>query len=220
MRRALVLAAFTGCALAVCAGCAGARAGHLARTAAPGITSDDAALHPNPNAPYLLAGGRPRLVRRATAEDAANAVACDPDVLSAEEISADMNGVFRSVKLAFMNRGAVPCRLGGYPEIALIDAQGERIGNIATKRVSSTEVLAEVGRQVPAGMKPSESVTLMPHEVAAFQIVWASGAECSRVSRIQVTVPGGERTFGITQPMKVCTGQIQVTELRLDAGNV
>ena len=220
MRRALLLAVLTGCALGVCAGCAGARAGHLAGAGAAGIAPDDAALHPNRNAPYLMPGGTPKLVRRATAEDAANAAACDPEVLSAEEIAGDMNGVYRSVKLAFMNRGAVPCRLGGYPAIALLDADGARIGNISTQRVSSTEVLAEFGKQVPAGVKTSASVTLMPHEVAAFEVVWMTGAECSRVSRIQVTAPGSQRTFGITQPMKICTGQIQVTELRLDVGDV
>jgi hypothetical protein len=180
----------------------------LARSGATGIAPDDAALHPNPNAPYILAGGTPRLIPRATAEDAANAGPCDPEVLSAEEIAADTNGIFRSVKLAFMNRGPVPCRLGGYPAVALLNSDGERIGNITTQRVSSTEVLAEFGKQVPAGAKVPAAVTLMPHAVAAFQLVWTTGSECSLVSRIQVTAPGSQRTFGITQPMKICTGQI------------
>lgn len=220
MRRALVLAMVTGCSLIVCAGCAGNRGGHFARSSAAAIAPDDAALHPNPNAPYILAGGSPRLVRRATAEDAARAGPCDPEVLSVEEIAGDTNGVYRSVKLAFMNRGPVPCRLGGYPAVALLDSEGERIGNISTQRVSSTEVLAEFGKQIPATKGPSPAVTLMPHEVAAFQVVWTTGTECSRVARIQITAPGSRRTFGITQPMKICTGQIQVTELRLDEGDV
>jgi len=221
MRRALVLAVITGCALGLCAGCAGSRAGHLAGAGAAGMAPDDAALHPNPNAPYILAGGAPRLIPRATAEDTAHAGPCDPDVLSVEEIAGDTNGIYRSVKLAFMNRGPVACRLGGYPAVALLDSEGARIGDISTQRVSSTEVLAEFGRQVPAGAKAtSASVTLMPHQVAAFEVVWTTGAQCSTVSRIQVTAPGSRRTFGIVQPMKICTGQIQVTELRLDEGDV
>lgn len=221
MRRALFLAVFTGCALIVCAGCAGSRAGHLARSGATSIAPDDAALHPNPNAPYLMPSGTPRLVRRATAEDAAHAGPCDPEVLSVEEIAGDSNGLFRSVKLAFMNRGAAPCRLGGYPAVALLDGDGARIGNISTQRVSSTEVLAEFGKQLPAGSRgDSAAVTLMPHAVAAFEVVWTTGAECSRVARIQVTAPGGERTFAIPQPLKVCAGRIQVTALRLDEGDV
>ncbi|MGA8529042.1 MAG: DUF4232 domain-containing protein [Acidobacteriaceae bacterium] len=220
MRRALALAVITACALGVCAGCAGTRAGHLAPGGAAGIAPDDAALHPNPNAPYILAGGAPRLIPRATAEDAANAGPCDPEVLSVEEIAGDTSGVFRSVKLAFMNRGPVPCRLGGYPAVALLDAEGARIGNITTQRVSSTQVLAEFGKQTPGAKGPSPTVTLMPHQVAAFEVVWTTGAECSRVARIQVTAPGSRRTFAIAQPMKICTGQIQVTELRLDEGAV
>jgi hypothetical protein len=207
--------------LSVCAGCAGNRAAHRAGAGATAIAPDDAALRPNPNAPYILAGGSPRLIPRATTEDAANAGSCDPEVLSVEEIAGDTNGVFRSVKLAFMNRGAVPCRLGGYPSVALLNSDGERIGDIATRKVSSTEVLAEFGKQLPAAATgPSASVTLMPHAVAAFQVVWTTGSECSRVAKIQITAPGGQRTFGITQPMKICAGQIQVTELRLDEGDV
>jgi hypothetical protein len=215
------LAVIAGFALSVCVGCVGTRAGHMARNGAAGIAPDDGALHPNPNAPYILAGGSPRLIPRATAEDVANAGPCDPEVLSVEEVAGDTSGIFRSVKLAFMNRGPVACRLGGYPEVALLDAQGERIGSIATQKVTSTQVLAEFGKQIPAaGKGPSPSVTLMPHAVAAFQVVWTTGASCSRVARIQVTAPGSRRTFGITQPMKICTGRIQVTELNLDEGDV
>jgi hypothetical protein len=64
------------------------------------------------------------------------------------------------------------------------------------------------------------SVTLMPHAVAAFQLVWTSGPACSSVSRIIVTAPGTERAFSVPQPMRICTGRIQVTALRLDEGDV
>jgi hypothetical protein len=56
--------------------------------------------------------------------------------------------------------------------------------------------------------------------VAAFQVVWTTGPDCSRVSRILVTAPGTRRIFSITQPLRICTGRIQVTELRLDEGDV
>jgi len=210
-----------GCVLAVCAGCAGTGAAGRARVRAQGMAPDDAALRPNPNAPYLLAGGTPRLIPRATALDAANAGPCDPDVLSVEEIAGDANGIFRSVKLAFMNRGALPCKLGGYPSIALVDSEGEEIGSLAMERVSSAEVMAELAKThaAPAPGTPV-SVTLMPHQVAAFDVVWTTGAECSRVARILVTAPGTRRSFAIPQPLRVCAGRIQVTELRLDEGDV
>ncbi len=142
-------------------------------------------------------------------------------MLSVEEIAGDANGVFRSVKLAFMNRGAMPCKLGGYPSVALVDAQGENIGSISMEKVTSTQVLAELSSTRPAASSgPAPSVTLMPHEVAAFQVVWTTGPECARVARILVTAPGTRRSFSINQPLRICTGRIQVTELKLDEGNV
>lgn len=219
-RRWLYSAVAAGCVLAVCLGCAGTRGGRV-KLASQSGAPDDVALRPNPNAPYMVAGSEtPHLIARATVADAQNAAACDPDVLSVEEIAGDANGIFRSVKLAFMNRGALPCRLGGYPAVALVDTQGENIGSIAMEKVSSTEVMAELSSTKPASASgPVASVTLMPHAVAAFQVVWTTGPECSRVSRILVTAPGTRRAFSINQPLRICMGRIQVTELRLDEGD-
>lgn len=202
-------------------GCSGTGAGSKAKLAAQAVAPDDAALHPNPNAPYALPGETPHLIPRATALEAENAGPCDPDVLSVEEIAGDASGVFRSVKLAFMNRGAMPCKLGGYPSVALVTPEGENIGSIAIEKVSSAEVVAEFSKahETSAG-GPVPTVTLMPHAVAAFEVVWTTGAECNRVSRILVTAPGTRRSFSIAQPLRICTGRVQVTELRLDEGDV
>ena len=178
-------------------------------------------MHPNPNAPYLVAGTGPKLIPRATAMDTSHAGPCDPEVLSVEEIAGDVNGTFRSVKLAFMNRGAMPCKLGGYPGVSLVDAQGEVIGKISIERVTPEKVVAELSHNVPGGTgDPTPEVMLLPHEVAAFQVAWTTGPSCSAVSRIVVTAPGTERTFGINQPLTICAGHIQVTALRLDEGDV
>lgn len=217
--RSVILAIATIGLLA--AGCAGSRRPGTSSVVARGAAPDDSAMHGNPNAPYVLPGGTPRLIPRATALEAQNAGPCDPDVLSVEEIAGDANGIFRSMKLAFMNRGAAPCRLGGYPGIALIDPQGENIGNIVMEKITSAEVVAELSHAKPAAENAvSPTVILMPHAVAAFQVVWTAGADCSRVARILVTAPGTQRAFSVVQPMKICTGRIQVTELRLDEGDV
>jgi hypothetical protein len=222
LRRLLFPAVVAGCLLAVCAGCAGTGARGKTNVAAQGMAPDDVALHPNPNAPYLLPGSEtPHLIARATALEAQNAGSCDPDVLSVEEIAGNANGAFRSVKLAFMNRGAVPCKLGGYPGVALVDGEGVNIGSVSIEKVTSSEVLAELSNtRSAAGSGPAPSVTLMPHAVAAFQVVWTTGTECPRVSRILITAPGTRRAFSIQQPLRICTGRIQVTELRLDEGNI
>ena len=220
-RRLLFSAVATGCLLAVCVGCSGTRTAGKANVAAQGMAPDDVALHPNPNAPYILPGGTPHLIQRATALEAEGAGPCDPDVLSVEEIAGDANGTFRSVKLAFMNRGAAPCKLGGYPSVALIGTEGENIGSIALEKVSAAQVVAELSKSpAPESSAPTPVVTLMPHAVAAFEVAWTTGAECSRVGRILVTAPGTKRTFTIPTPMRICTGRIQVTEMRLDEGDV
>jgi hypothetical protein len=35
-----------------------------------------------------------------------------------------------------------------------------------------------------------------------------------------VTAPGSQERFSITQPMSICAGRIQITQLRLDEGNI
>lgn len=220
-RQFTYVAVVAGCWLAVCAGCAGTGRAGKASVAAQSVAPDDAAMHPNPNAPYFLPGRTPHLIARATALDAENAGPCDPDVLLVEEIAGNASGIFRSAKLAFMNRGASPCRLGGYPSVALVNSDGENMGSISMQKVSAAEVTAELQEApeaTPSG--PSPAVTLMPHAVAAFEVVWTTGPECQRMSRILVTAPGTRRTFAIQQPLRICTGRIQVTELRLDEGNV
>lgn len=221
LRRWLFPAVVAGCTVVVCSGCAGSGKTGQPKLAAQGIAPDDVALHPNPNAPYILPGSEtPHLIARATALEAQNAGLCDPDVLSVEEIAGDASGVFHSVKLAFMNRGAAPCRLGGYPGVALVNADGENVGSISMEKVSSAEVVAELSNtRAAASSGPAPAVTLMPHAVAAFQVVWTTGPECSRVAHILVTAPGTRRSFSINQPLRICTGRIQVTELRLDEGD-
>ena len=145
----------------------------------------------------------------------------DTDVLSVDEIAGTANGNYRSVKLAFMNRGPIPCTLGGYPSVSLFDAEGQSIGNIEMEKVTAEKVTAEFSEApTPASAAPTAQVTLMPHAVAAFEVVWSAGTNCSKVARILVRAPGTEKTFAIARPMSICTGRIQVTQLRLDEGNV
>jgi Protein of unknown function (DUF4232) len=214
-----------GCTLLafVCAGCAASRPGSRTNVAARAGAPDDAAMHVNPNAPFMTPGGTPRLIPRATAQDAQDARPCDADALSVEEVSANVNGNYRSVKLAFMNRGGVPCLLGGYPTVALESPEGQSIGSVGIEKVTPEKVDAELSQTAPANAsdaQPVPAVTLMPHQVAAFQVLWSTGAGCPTASHILLSAPGSQKLFAIPQPMAVCAGRIQVTELRLDQGNV
>jgi hypothetical protein len=218
-KRFLALCASLLVALTV--GCAGSRPGRVTVASAKSAAPDDVGMHGNQNAPYMLPGSTPRLVSRATETDAKDARPCSPDILSADEIAGSANGNVRSVKLAFMNRGAMPCTVGGYPGVSLLDSSGERIGSVTVDRVTEEKVVAELSpAQAASAAAATPSITLMPHQVAAFQVVWTSGSDCSRVSRIVVTAPGSQERFSITQPMSICAGRIQITQLRLDEGNI
>lgn len=220
-RRAIAGSMSAGICLMLVLGCAGTRSGRVTTISASSVAPDDAAMHVNPNAPWIVPGTGPKLIPRAAAMDTSHAGPCNPDVLSVEEIAGDSNGMFRSVKLAFMNRGATPCKLGGYPGISLVDAQGESLGRIAIERVAPEKIVAELSHNQPGGPgDPSPEVMLLPHQVAAFQVAWTTGPACSSVSRIIVTAPGSERAYGIAQPLTICAGRIQITALRLDEGDV
>jgi Protein of unknown function (DUF4232) len=219
----LALAASLSLVALVCAGCAGSGPGATKTVAARAGAPDDAAMHVNPNAPYITPGGTPRLIARATELDTQDAQPCNPALLSVEEVSANVNGNYRSVKLAFMNRGGAPCLLGGYPSVALENQEGQPIGSVAIEKVTAEKVEAELSQAPPVAApdaQPVPHVTLMPHQVAAFRLAWTTGAGCPTASHILLSAPGSQRLFAIPQPMAVCAGRIQVTELRLDEGDV
>lgn len=215
--RSLFVVSAAAVLLALCAGCAGSHPATASNALAPGAAPEQT----NPNAPYMVPAAKPQSDASPTPVTAADAPPCDPRALSVEEVSGNANGIFRSVKLAFRNRGSLPCRLSGYPAVALLGAQGETLGSIAMEKISSAEVRAELAETHPVvAAGPVPRVTLMPHSVAAFQVVWTTGADCPSVSRLLVSAPGTERTFAVTQPMKVCSGHVQVTELQPDQGDV
>jgi hypothetical protein len=227
----LAIAALT----ASLAGCTGAHRTAGTGVAAHALAPDDAPLHPNRNAQYTEIDSTPRLVPRPSAEDAASAQPCEDHVLSVSEIAANVNGNYRSIRLAFLNRGATACKLGGYPKIALLGSGGGKAGSIAIEKATSSTILAEMSETgsltktavatdpaTESGTNPgpdaSPEVILMPHSVAAFQLVWQSGPDCRSVSGIEVTAPGTAHAWPIPHPLTVCAGRIQVTALRLDDG--
>lgn len=223
LQRCSVLLA-AGILVAGIAGCAGAHHAVGANATATTLSPDDAPLHPNRNAMYTMPASAPRLVPRPTSEDAIRAKPCEDRVLSVSEISSNVNGDHRSVKLAFMNRGAIACRLGGYPEIALLGSADDKVGSIAIEQSTSAAVLAEMSasnnaKTIPAASEPTPELVLMPHSVAAFEVVWQFGPECPSISKIEVTAPETTKSFSISRSLKVCAGHIQITALQPDEGD-
>ena len=181
--------------------------------------------HPDPNAPYVIPAS-PRPAPAPLATDA-QAPLCSPDALKVQEIAGSMHGSYHSTKLGFRNQTGVACRLSGYPLVALLNGQGQSLGSIAVERTTEAAVRAELAEAAPQhGGAPPESagsalakVILMPKSVAAFRVVWSAGENCAQVTRLLITAPGTARSFSVAQPMRVCTGRIQVTPLGLDQGD-
>lgn len=216
-RRSLFVVMAAAVLLTLCAGCAGSHPAAASNALAPATAPQQT----TPNAPYMVPAPKRQADAPPTAVVADDAPPCDPNVLSVEEIAGNASGAYHSVKLAFRNRGSLPCRLSGYPTVALLGTEGEKLDSIAMEKISTAEVMAELAEtHVAVAAAPVPKVTLMPHSVAAFEVVWTTGPECPSVSRLLVSAPGTERIFAVTQPMKVCAGRVQVTELQPDQGDV
>ena len=199
--------------LALCGGCA------TDRRAQANVS---AAAAPDQNAPYTVpAGTRPASPPLTPAAEA-EALPCNSRNLSIEQISGNSNGNLRSLKLAFVNRGSVPCKLSGYPGVALLKSH-EGTGKVSAEHVAWAEVRSELAILKPAvpPRKQSEglTVTLMPHAVAAFQLAWTTGQACTAVTHLLLTCPGTGRSFSVSQPTNICNDPIQVTALRPDPDN-
>jgi hypothetical protein len=220
--RSLLVVPATAVLLALCAGCAGSQPAIAYHALAPDAALQQTSQQTNPNAPYMVPAAKPQPDLPSPQATSSDAPPCDPKALAVEEISGNVNGVFRSLKLAFRNRGSMPCSLSGYPTVALLGTQGETLGSIATEKITSAEVTSELAETHAAAALPAPAspVTLMPNTVAAFQVVWTTGAGCPSAARLLVSAPGTEHAFAVTQPMKVCSGRVQVTELQPDQGAV
>lgn len=221
-----VLAVALGVSLTLWTGCAASppAADVIAQAIAP--TQQE---HPDPNAPYMVPAARRPAAAQPSPATATDAPSCSASALTVQEIAGNVHGAYHSIKLGFRNQTSMPCRLSGYPLVALFNGEGQSLGSIAVERTTADEVRAELAEKPPMhATKPaptpmaataSPDVVLMPKAVASFQVVWSAGQQCSSVSRLLVTAPGTTRTFSVAQPMSVCTGRVQVTPLALDQGD-
>jgi len=172
----------------------------------------------NPNAPYLVAASGPQLVKRSDTTASTNATVCESKDLTVTEIAAAVNGNYRAVKLAFDNEGIVPCRLGGYPTISLLDKTGTPVANLVVDRTTTSSLSARLaqGPAEAAASKPAAQITIAPKGEAWFQVGWSTGQDCPVVSRISVSAPGATETFTVNHPLTVCEGRVQITTLHSD----
>ena len=204
-------------------GCAHSPHASALRGGAPIMLNEDGP-HPrggtNPNAPYMMpASTTPQLARRSGVSTTAAVNPCDGKNLTVTEIAASVNGKYRAVKLAFDNDGLTPCRIGGYPTVALLDKTGTPVANLVVDRVTLSTLSAQLAEgPVPTATVRADDaqITIAPRGEAWFQVAWSSGDNCPVVSRISVSAPGSSESLTVNHPLTVCEGRVQITTLHSD----
>jgi hypothetical protein len=173
----------------------------------------------SPNAPYSVIDSQPKLVvRNATlATDLAHAEPCTASQLAVSEVAANLEDNHRSATLGFVNLSDAPCKIGGYPEIKLLDKHNQTVANVDIEKVSATSLVAGVasGAVPAASTTPTTAeVLLAPRSEADFQIGWTTGESCPEIAQILVAAPGTHHTFVLHRRIAICAGPIQITALQ------
>jgi hypothetical protein len=141
--------------------------------------------------------------------------------LSVTEIAAAMNGNFHAVKLAFYNQGLASCRIGGYPNVSLLDKNGNPVASVTVDRISQSALSAKLtpGSVETVSAQPQAQLVIAPRSEAWFQMGWSTGEGCPQIARISISAPGSSETFTVNHPLAICDGRIEITALHSDNAN-
>ncbi len=187
------------------------------------MDGDDASTHlarnvADPNAPFSVPS--PKFAIREPLLDVNGVDPCAPAQLSLFESRAQVNGMHHTVRFSIANSGYA-CRLGGFPSVTLLRADGSVIGGLRIRKVSSDSMSASLGSPIEqtadtlpgetAATAPSPMVLVPSKGEAAFQIGWTSGMHCEQVSRIAIAAPGATQSMQISRPISLCEDQILIT---------
>jgi hypothetical protein len=218
-----VLAVCGFLALGLLQGCASSSSRATSRSSAPALSGDNglrSAGGTNPNAPFAVVEHSPRLVPRPTQETSSDILSCPASGLGITEVAANVNGRYRIVRLAFVNRQDMPCKLAGYPSVSLVSGDGAPVGSLAIERTTAQSLTAVMnpGRAETAMTEPSPSVILPAGGKAYFQLGWVTGDDCPSVSHIVIAAPGTTHSFTLNHPLAICDGRIRITAVSQDEG--
>lgn len=171
----------------------------------------------DPNGPFFVKAAGPHLSQRQTLLDVNGVPNCTPAQLTVWESEARSNGNRHSLRFSIGNAGEA-CRLGGFPSISLLRADGSVLGNVDLRRVSDSTFAASLSgaKSNPASADeslaaPSPAVLLSKDGRAGFQLGWTTGPACESVSRLAIGMPGATRAVVIPRPLQVCEDQVLIT---------
>ncbi len=216
-RHGLMRYLIIGVVSALASGCGEARARPSSAATAPGLRDGDmvrvAHNVANPNGPFSIPS--PRLAQRPQLLDVNAVPPCDPSALSVFESRAEVNGMHHAVRFSLANGGQA-CRLGGFPSITLLRADGTVIGGVRIRKISADTMRASLTApstvHADANLDaPSPQVLLAAKEEAAFELGWTSGPRCESVSRIAMAAPGSTVSMQVSHAINVCENQVLLT---------
>lgn len=138
---------------------------------------------------------------------------CRAPALSLEVASGDAAAGSRFTVLAFANEGSGVCRLQGYPDLTLIDADGEALTRFRINHDPGSYY---------AGNRPIEAVSLEPGERAYFDLVTTAVAgeipgetePCAPIIAVRASPPGDEGSVQAPIELNPCNGRARVTPFR------
>ena len=217
--QALTTSVAFGFVLLMGTGCNGAHSAGTMRGMAPALNGDKRARNvADPNAPFFVKATGPHLSQRQPLLDVNGVGNCAPAQLTMWESEARSNGDRHSLRFSIANNGEA-CRMGGFPSLSLLRADGSVLGNVQLRRVSDTAMAATLA---PAGAKPasasddslstpSPAVLLPTNGRASFQLGWTTGPTCESVSPLAIGMPGASHAVVIPRPLQVCEDQVLIT---------
>jgi hypothetical protein len=122
---------------------------------------------------------------------------CHTNQLMIRPVSGDAGVGNRAIVYAFTNASPLACTLSGYPELQLLDADGQLLQGIQIIPSQSTYFHhASV-----------QEVTLAPGAEASFQIAFSAlpdGQVCTQADRIRITPPQARRALTLTEQVTPC----------------
>ncbi len=217
--RSVLLPLAVGAVCVLTSGCGGARVRPFASATAPGLRNGEmvrvARNVADPNAPFSVRS--PRLAQRPPLLDVNGVPPCDPTGLSVFESRAEVNGTHHAVRFSLVNNGEA-CRLGGFPSITLLRADGSVVGGVRIRKISADTMRASLTSPSTARADtsldaPSPQVLLPAKEQAVFELGWTSGPRCEAVSRIALAAPGSMTSMQVSRPISVCESQVLITAI-------
>ena len=138
---------------------------------------------------------------------------CRAPALSLQVVSGDAAAGSRFTVLAFANEGSGVCRLQGYPDLTLIDADGEALTGFRINQQPGSYY---------AESRPIEAVSLEPGERAYFDLVTTAVAgeipgetePCAPIIAVRASPPGDEGSVQAPIELNPCNGRARVTPFR------